>query len=65
MKAADEAFVLRIPSAGRAHSGVIRISSAHHLLLNLLSEKTGLPVGKIAEQCIDFALSHRVETKEE
>lgn len=35
---------------------VVRLSAPYHQLLCSIKTETGLPLGKIIEQCVDFAL---------
>ena len=35
---------------------VVRLSAPYHQLLCSIKNETGLPLGKIIEQCVDFAL---------
>lgn len=35
---------------------VVRLSAPYHQLLCNIKNETGLPLGKIIEQCVDFAL---------
>lgn len=60
-----EPFILRIPKIDACDSGVIRVSPECYLHLLELKRRTGLPIGRIAEQCIDFALTREVRIEEE
>ena len=58
-------FVLIVPKPEHAGSGVIRISPARYLQLLDIKQRTGLPIGNIADQCFDFALQRLVIRKED
>lgn len=54
-----EKFKLKIPSDECVNKQpVIRLKSAYYQTLCVLKAKTGLPLGNIVEQCIDYALEH-------
>lgn len=40
---------------------IVRLKSDYYQTLSVLRAKTGLPLGNIVEQCIDFALAHMEE----
>lgn len=55
-----EKFILRLPYPDDAANKqpVVRLKSAYYQTLSVLRAKTGLPLGNIVEQCIDYALAH-------
>lgn len=40
---------------------VIRLKPSYYQTLSVLKARTGLPLGNIVEQCIDYALEHMEE----
>ncbi|MCI5651050.1 MAG: hypothetical protein MR295_02290 [Ruminococcus bromii] len=60
-----EPFILRVPKIDACDSGVVRVSPECYLRLLELKRRTGLPIGRIAEQCIDFALQREIRIEEE
>ena len=60
----QEPFILLVPRTDPCDSGVIRVSPACYLQLLELKRKTGVPIGKIAEQCIGFALDREIRIQE-
>ena len=40
---------------------VIRLKATYYQTLSVLKARTGLPLGNIVEQCIDYALEHMEE----
>lgn len=58
-----DTFQLRLPypDESSAKQPVIRLKASYYQTLNLLKARTGLPLGNIVEQCIDFALEHMDE----
>ena len=55
-----EKFKLRLPYPDDAANKqpIVRLSSAYYQALSVLKAKTGLPLGNIVEQCIDYALAN-------
>lgn len=55
-----EAFKLKLPYPDDAANKqpVIRLKSTYYQTLSVLRAKTGLPLGNIVEQCIDYALEN-------
>lgn len=55
-----ERFVLKLPypddSANK--QPVIRLKPTYYQTLSVLKARTGLPLGNIVEQCIDYALEN-------
>ena len=55
-----EAFKLKLPypddSANK--QPVIRLKPTYYQTLSVLKARTGLPLGNIVEQCIDYALEN-------
>ena len=58
-----ERFVLKLPypddSANK--QPVIRLKPTYYQTLSVLKARTGLPLGNIVEQCIDYALENMEE----
>ena len=40
---------------------MIRLKPTYYQTLSVLKARTGLPLGNIVEQCIDYALEHMEE----
>ena len=57
-------FVLAVPKPEIPLTGVVRIRPKCHARLIALKNRTGMSVGMIVEQCVDFALD-RLELREE
>lgn len=55
-----EAFKLKLPYPDDAANKqpIIRLKSTYYQTLSVLRAKTGLPLGNIVEQCIDYALEN-------
>ena len=55
-----EPFKLKIPvpEASELKQPIIRLKPCYYQILISLKAKTGLPLGNIVEQCIDYALSN-------
>ena len=61
----NDKFVLIVPKSSAASDRcVIRMSAACYNRLTAAKQKTGLAIGKIAEDCVNFALD-RLEIIEE
>lgn len=58
-----DAFRLKLPypddTSGK--QPVIRLKPTYYQTLAVLKARTGLPLGNIVEQCIDYALEHLEE----
>lgn len=59
-----EKFKLQVPPPDKlpTKQGVIRVKPAYYQMLAVLHIKTGLPLGNIVEQCIDYALTNMEDT---
>ena len=57
------AFKLRLPypDDSTCKQPVIRLKPTYYQTLSVLKARTGLPLGNIVEQCIDYALEHMEE----
>lgn len=53
-------FKLQIPQI-EGKTPVIRLKPAYYQMVAALKAQTGIPIGGIVEQCIDFALDHMKE----
>ena len=53
-------FRFKVPrsSRGSQRAPVIRLKASYYQTLLSLKRQTGLPLGSVAEQCIDYALEH-------
>lgn len=60
------AFKLKLPYPDDTGSKqpIIRLKPTYYQTLSVLRAKTGLPLGNIVEQCIDYALSNMEEDDE-
>lgn len=58
-----EKFKLRVPEPEKlaAKQPVIRVKPAYYQTLAAWRSRTGLPLGNIVEQCIDYALANMEE----
>ncbi len=58
-----EPFKLRMPYPDEAATKqpIIRLKPSYYQTLSVLKAKTGLPLGNIVEQCIDYALENMEE----
>lgn len=58
-----DGFKLKLPypddTSGK--QPVIRLKPTYYRTLSVLKARTGLPLGNIVEQCIDYALEHLEE----
>lgn len=56
-------FKLKLPNEDKTafKQPVVRLSQSYYLLLTNMKRKTGLPLGNIVEQCIDYAMENREE----
>lgn len=61
------AFKLRLPFPEdyRDKQPVIRLKPSYYRTLSILKAQTGLPLGNIVEQCIDYALENLEQKDEE
>ena len=59
-------FVLKLPYPDDtpAKQPVIRLKPSYYQTLSILKARTGLPLGNIVEQCIDYALEHMDEEED-
>ena len=55
-----DAFKLKLPCPEDAtgKQPIIRLKASYYQTLRVLKARTGLPLGNIVEQCIDYALEH-------
>lgn len=53
-----EKFKLHLPDDLSNRQPVIRVKPSYYQSLSVLRAATGLPLGNIVEQCIDYALLH-------
>lgn len=53
-------FVLKLPYPDNAadKQPIVRLKPSYYQTLNTLKARTGLPLGNIVEQCIDYALEN-------
>lgn len=51
-------FRLQHPKIDPRKASVIRLKPSYYQILVALKAKTGIPLGTIAEQCIDYALDN-------
>lgn len=60
-------FVLKLPypDDNQTKQPVIRLKASYYQTLSILKARTGLPLGNIVEQCIDYALEHMEEGEED
>lgn len=60
-------FVLKVPQAEPAayKQPIVRLKPSYYQALTTLKAKTGLTLGAIVEQCIDYALAHMEPEREE
>lgn len=60
-------FVLKLPYPDESQNKqpVIRLKASYYQTLSILKARTGLPLGNIVEQCIDYALEHMEEGDED
>lgn len=56
-------FKLRRPQMD-VKSPVIRLRPAYYQIIAELKAQTGIPMGNIVEQCIDYALEHMEEASD-
>lgn len=58
-----EKFKLRLPPVDQfpVKQPVIRVKPAYYQTLAQLRARSGLPIGNIVEQCIDYALNNMEE----
>lgn len=58
-----EGFKLRLPypDCNSDKQPVIRLKPSYYQTLSVLKAQTGLPLGNIVEQCIDYALENSEE----
>ena len=58
-----EAFKLKLPYPDdySSKTPVIRLKPTYYQSLSVLKARTGLPLGNIVEQCIDYALGQMEE----
>lgn len=58
-----EKFTLKLPYPDdyTAKQPVIRLKPTYYQTLSVLKARTGLPLGNIVEQCIDYALENMEE----
>lgn len=56
-------FILKLPYPDDYSSKqpIIRLKPPYYQTLSVLKARTGLPLGNIVEQCIDYALEHMEE----
>lgn len=56
-------FILKLPYPDDYSSKqpIIRLTPTYYQTLSVLKARTGLPLGNIVEQCIDYALEHMEE----
>lgn len=52
---------LPYPDSTTTKQPVIRLKPSYYQTLSVLKAKTGLPLGNIVEQCIDYALENMEE----
>lgn len=46
------------PKPPKPKQPVVRLKPSYYQLLELLKRETGLPLGRIVEQCIDYAIEN-------
>lgn len=62
-----EKFKLKLPypDSTADKQPVIRLKPSYYQTLAMLRAKTGLPLGNIVEQCIDYALANMEEDEKD
>lgn len=60
----SDKFIVEVPKHETFNTGIIRIRPPWYDRLFRLKSQTGIPIGRLVEQCIDFALE-RLEVREE
>lgn len=59
-----EPFKLSYPEDTTLKQPVVRLKQSYYQMLSILKVQTGLPLGNIVEQCIDYALAHMEENND-
>lgn len=61
----NKPFQFHLPEPYIGQQPVVRLKQSYYELLQRLKRETGLSLGEIVAQCMDYALANRVSGEEE
>ena len=62
---ADKFVLITQGTTDSNNSGIVRLVPSCYQKIAVLKRKTGMPLCKILEQCVDFALDHLLDEEDD